>query len=87
MNWLIAVPVAWAVLALVLGLLIGRGIRMERGPEPECPALTGAGLARAATGPVEEPLPSTVAVGALSSTPGHERHGERTRESALTGVR
>jgi len=35
MNWFIAVPAGGAVIAVVLGLLIGRGIRIGRGVEPE----------------------------------------------------
>jgi hypothetical protein len=34
MNWFIAIPVGWAVVAVVLGLVIGNGIRIERGIEP-----------------------------------------------------
>jgi hypothetical protein len=37
MNWFIAVPVGWAVVALVLGLIVGNGIRIECGVEPEVP--------------------------------------------------
>jgi hypothetical protein len=38
MNWFIAIPVAWAAVAVVLGLVIGNGIRIERGIEPDQPA-------------------------------------------------
>lgn len=37
MNWWVVVPVGWTVLALVLGLFIGRGIRMAGTVQPECP--------------------------------------------------
>ena len=36
MNWWIAVPVGWMLVALVLGLFVARGIRIEAGDEPEC---------------------------------------------------
>jgi hypothetical protein len=37
MNWFIAVPAGWAVVALVVGLLVGNGIRIECGLEPDVP--------------------------------------------------
>jgi hypothetical protein len=37
MNWLVVVPVGWTVVALVVGLIVGRGIRMAGGSRPECP--------------------------------------------------
>jgi hypothetical protein len=37
MNWFIAVPAGWAVGALVVGLLVGNGIRIECGLEPDVP--------------------------------------------------
>jgi hypothetical protein len=36
MNWWIAVPVGWMLVALVLGLFVARGIRIEAGDEPKC---------------------------------------------------
>jgi hypothetical protein len=36
MNWWIAVPVGWMLVALVLGLFVARGIRIEAGDEREC---------------------------------------------------
>jgi hypothetical protein len=37
MNWLVVVPVGWTVVALVVGLFVGRGIRMAGGGHLECP--------------------------------------------------
>ena len=36
MNWWIAVPVGWMLVALGLGLFVARGIRVGAGDEPEC---------------------------------------------------
>jgi hypothetical protein len=37
MNWLVVVAVGWTVVALVVGLIVGRGIRMSGGGRTECP--------------------------------------------------
>ena len=55
MNWLVVVPVGWTVVALVVGLIVGRGIRMAGGGRPECPLPCE---------DVEVPLPAGAAVDA-----------------------
>ena len=38
MMWFLAVATGWAILAVLLGLLIGNGIRIERGRESRRPS-------------------------------------------------
>jgi hypothetical protein len=64
MNWLLAVSAGWLVVGGVLGMLIGHGIRVERGNEPEClPTVDGAAepatmpAAMASTVPATLPTP------------------------------
>jgi hypothetical protein len=79
MNWLITVLAGWTVVACILGLLVGRGIRMERGAEPECRS-------------VPEPSPAGQATRALPhidavSSRTVDSRGRAIRVNSLTGVR
>ena len=79
MNWLITVLAGWTVVACILGLLVGRGIRIERGAEPECRS-------------VPEPSPARQATGALpridtGSSRAEDTRGPVIRDNRLTRVR
>ena len=101
MNWFIAVPLGWAVVAVVLGLLVGNGIRMECGIEPEARVGTArvvtekVGTARVGTDEVgtdavSVPAAASVApasAGAVGSAAGAERAAVQVRQAVLTGAR
>jgi hypothetical protein len=81
MNWLIALPVGWAVVAAVLGLLIGNGIRIERGKEPELSVTKDARL------PAAGGIRCTAADDAVSSGAADELRGAQTPTRSLSGAR
>jgi len=93
MNWFIAVPAGGAVIAVVLGLLIGRGIRIGRGVEPELPVTADSAGETAmptpprATGTGAGAVPVPVAADAVVVGPDDEPRPARSRESSLTGAR
>jgi hypothetical protein len=79
MNWLITVLAGWTVVACILGLLVGRGIRIERGAEPECRSVPESSPAGHATGALPH-------IDTGSSRTGDSR-GPTIRVNSLTGVR
>ena len=52
MIWFVAVATGWAIVAVLLGLLIGNGIRLERGRESgrPSPAVTACPVVGAGVG-------------------------------------
>ncbi len=63
MTWLVAVPAAWFGIALALGLLIGRCIRVEVGEESAAQVLEAQPAAATAD---EAPSPVTSGLSAVS---------------------
>jgi hypothetical protein len=99
MNWFIAIPVGWAVVAVVLGLVIGNGIRIERGIEPVSKdpvgmnkvavskvGMDGAGMDGAAVAEAGDVL-VPAAADAVGSSAGEEWPAARARQTSLTGAR
>jgi hypothetical protein len=94
MSWFVVVPVGWTVLALVVGLFVGRGIRMSGGGQSECPLPAAAAMPPAASAPpvagsTAEPiaadLPATATTGHL---PGGDPTDHRpARERSLSAAR
>jgi hypothetical protein len=82
MNWIIAVLGGWAVVALVLGLVIGNGIRIERGIEPEVPVRAAEGAVPAAGG-----VHRTAPAEAVRSEPEVDRGDALAHQGSLTGAR
>jgi hypothetical protein len=102
MNWFIAVPVGWAVVALVLGLIVGNGIRIECGVEPEVPvgmSAVGANqvgadqvpagqvFADRAGVPVAADSGAPAPVVAVGQTATDQRPVVQVRQALLTGAR
>jgi len=42
MSWFVVIPVAWTLLALLVGLVVGRSIRMSGDGPAVCPLATAA---------------------------------------------
>jgi len=97
MNWFIAVPVAWAAVAVVLGLVIGNGIRIERGIEPDLPASRAtAGTNEVVASKVGMDAAPAVQAGnvlvpapadAVGSSADADRPTAGVRQASLTGAR
>ena len=82
MNWIIAVLMGWAAVAVVLGLVIGNGIRIERGIEPEVPVRAAEGAVPAAGG-----VHRTAPAEAVGSDTGMVGADAPTRAGSLAGAR
>jgi hypothetical protein len=82
MNWIIAVLIGWAAVAVVLGLVIGTGVRIERGIEPELP-FGAAGGAVPAAGEVHVTAPAET----VGSDTGMVGADAPTRAGSLAGAR
>ena len=76
MNWWIAVPVGWMLVALVLGLFVARGIRIEAGDEPECAVVPQRATEKAMPSSAAPPRPSSAAPPSASAV--DERRGAET---------
>jgi hypothetical protein len=74
MNWVIAVLAGWLIVALILGLLVGRGIRMQRGIELPVPLEAARETASLALPPRRDGVSR------------RERRGAQTGASSLTGA-
>lgn len=74
MNWLVVVPVGWTVVALVVGLFVGRGIRIAGGDRPECPLPQENAAAH---------LPAVAAVDAGHPLQGVPDHGQALQRSLV----
>ena len=91
MSWFVAVPVAWTVVALLLGLLVGRGIRMESGAEPAFP-VTGDPAATTPpsprpTGPAPGAVPAVATAESRRTRPQDRRRGPAAWERVLSAAR
>ena len=76
MNWWIAVPVGWMLVALVLGLFVARGIRIEAGDEQECAVVP--------QGATYKAMPSSAAPARASAA--DERRGAETPEGSFAAA-
>lgn len=72
MIWLIAVPLGWIAVALVVGLFVGRGIGIESGIESDHPAMD---------------QPETCPPEAAAAGGADERTPAETPESSLAAAR
>jgi hypothetical protein len=78
MLWLLALPVLWASVAVVVGLFVGHGIRMERGLECEHPVATGpAGISSPGADQAAEPTPAERPAGPAADSSTERAEDER----------
>jgi hypothetical protein len=97
MNWVLLIGAVWLLVAVLVGVLIGRAVRLAdrkeagtaaaRGVEPnfvvdEAAPGTDAAPGAGAPGPVRHPIPSARPPAGDSSTPSSGRTSS-TRESGL----
>lgn len=93
MDWFMTVSAGWTVVAVALGLLIGNGIRIERGCEADVPLSTEetpptpSGLPTGARPPSAGAPPVGVAADGLDLRVGEERRGAPAHEDSLTAAR
>ena len=85
MSWFVVVPVVWTVVALLVGLLVGRGIRMAD-DQSACPLPTESAALTGTPRASWDTARDTAAPAALAAASHVTQHHGWVRESRLSAA-